>query len=73
LLHRYLSTPAVVGDYVVVGDFEGFVHWYKAETGDLLARQRVGKHQIRTAPLVIGDVVYIENADGEIAALKPRG
>jgi len=73
LLHRYLSTPAVVGDYIVVGDFEGFVHWYKAETGDLVARQRVGKDQIRTAPLVVGDTVYIANTDGEIAALKPKG
>jgi outer membrane protein assembly factor BamB len=71
LLHRYLSTPAVVGDYVVVGDLEGFVHWYRAETGDLLARQRVGKDEIRTAPLVVGDTVYIANSDGEIAALKP--
>jgi outer membrane protein assembly factor BamB len=73
LLHRYLSTPAVVGDYVVVGDLEGFVHWYRAETGDLLARQRVGKDEIRTAPLVVGNTVYIANSDGQIAALRPGG
>ena len=31
---RSLSAPAVVGDYVVVADLEGYVHWFDRATGD---------------------------------------
>ena len=34
LKRRSLSAPAVVGDYVVVADLEGYVHWFDRATGD---------------------------------------
>jgi outer membrane protein assembly factor BamB len=70
LLNRFVTTPAVVGPYLVVGDFEGFVHWYRAETGDLLARRRVGDEGILAQPLVVGDVVIVASAEGLIAAFR---
>jgi outer membrane protein assembly factor BamB len=70
LLNRFASTPVIVGDYLVVGDFEGYVHWYRAETGDLLARRRVGDEGIQAQPLVVGDIVIVASAEGQVAAFR---
>ena len=73
LAHRWLSTPAVAGGHVVVGDFEGYVHVLSAEDGSLAARTRVGDDPIRAAPLAVGDTVYVANGDGTLAALRIGG
>jgi outer membrane protein assembly factor BamB len=36
---RELSTPAVVGNMVVVADYDGYVHWLSAEDGQFMARE----------------------------------
>jgi outer membrane protein assembly factor BamB len=72
LLHRWLSPPAIVGGYAVVGDLEGFVHWLSLSDGSFAARERVGKKPIQSAPVVSGDVVYVENASGDIAAFRTQ-
>ena len=33
LHHRKLTAPAVYESYVVVGDFEGYVHWLSTRMG----------------------------------------
>lgn len=71
--HRWLSTPAVVGDHVVLGDFEGYVHVLRTEDGALAGRARVGDEAIRSAPLAVGDTVYVASSDGELAALRIGG
>lgn len=70
LLHRWLSAPAVVGNFAVVGDLEGYVHWLNLADGSFAARQRVGKNAIESAPVVSGDVVFVENAGGNLAAFR---
>jgi outer membrane protein assembly factor BamB len=72
LLHRWLSPPAIVGGYAVVGDLEGFVHWLSLSDGSFAARERVGKKPIQSAPVVSDDVVYVENASGDIAAFRTQ-
>ena len=73
LLRRWPGTPVAVGDYVVVGDFEGFLHWLSLDDGSFVARQRHGKDGIRAAPLAIGDIVYTTSADGGLAAWRVGG
>jgi outer membrane protein assembly factor BamB len=70
LKYRWVSAPAVQGDAVVVGDMEGFVHWMSISDGKFLARARLSKKPIQSAPLVVGDVVYIEDTGGEIGAFR---
>lgn len=72
LLHRWLSPPAIVGNYAVVGDIEGYVHWLSLSDGSFAARQRIGKKPIESAPVVIGDVVYVESANGNLAAYRTQ-
>ena len=70
LKYRWLTAPAVQGDYVVVGDMEGYVHWLQVGDGALAARERLSKKAIRAQPLVVGDTVYVEDVKGDIAAYR---
>lgn len=70
LLHRWLTAPAIVGNHVVVGDIEGYVHWLELDAGKFAARERLSKKPIESAPVVAGDVVYVEDVDGSIGAWR---
>ncbi|MEP6881905.1 MAG: outer membrane protein assembly factor BamB [Dokdonella sp.] len=72
LLHRWLSPPAIVGNYAVFGDIEGYVHWLSMADGSFAARERVSKKAIESAPVVNGDVVYVENTKGDISAFRTQ-
>lgn len=70
LKYRWLTAPEVQGDYVVVGDMEGYVHWLQVGNGALAARERLSKKAIRAQPLVVGNTVYVEDVEGHIAAYR---
>lgn len=70
LKYRWVTGPAVQGNYVVVGDMEGYVHWLQTSDGALAARERLSKKAIRAQPLVVGDVVYVEDVEGRIGAYR---
>ncbi|MES9969742.1 MAG: outer membrane protein assembly factor BamB [Candidatus Thiodiazotropha sp.] len=67
---RKLSAPAMVNDALVVGDFDGYLHWLSQEDGRQLARIRVGGDAIRLKPLVIDDIVYVMDEGGTLSALR---
>jgi outer membrane protein assembly factor BamB len=70
LKYRWVTGPAVQGNYVVVGDMEGYVHWLQTGDGALAARERLSKKAIQAQPLVVGDVVYVEDVEGRIGAYR---
>lgn len=69
LHQRRLTAPSVYKDYLVVGDFEGYVHFLAQDDGRLLARIKVGGEAIEARPVVHDDVVYVYSRDGVLAAL----
>src|SRR3954471_5611438 len=69
LKHRSLSAPAVLGDYVVVADLDGYVHWFDRATGLICGRSRAGGERVSNAPLSVNDTLYVLNDDGEITAM----
>ena len=70
LKYRWVGELAVQGDAVVVGDLEGWVHWLSISDGKFVARTRLSKDPIESAPLVVGDMVYVEDTAGEIGAFR---
>ena len=72
LKYRWLSAPAIQGDHVVVGDGEGYVHWLSLSEGKFVARERLSRKPIEAAPLVVGDLVCIEDVKGRIGAWRVR-
>lgn len=69
LKNRRLSDAVVLGDYVVIGDFEGYLHWIDRSNGELAARTRVGSAPITKGITVVDGVLFVQGDDGELAAL----
>lgn len=65
---RNLSAPAIMGDYVIVGDREGHVHWIRAEDGAFAARYAAAG-SVSAPPLVFNNTVFIHSDNGELTAL----
>lgn len=70
LLHRGLTGPAVFGNAVVVGDFEGYLHWLSVDDGTLIARTKAGKASIVTAPMVVGNKLFVQDEAGLLHAFS---
>jgi outer membrane protein assembly factor BamB len=70
LKYRWVGEPAVQGDAVVIGDMDGYVHWLSITDGKFVARTRLSKDPIQSAPIVVGDTVYVEDIDGRIGAYR---
>lgn len=68
LLRRNLSAAAVQGNYAVVGDYDGYLHWLNLSDGALAARTRSGGEAIKGAPQVADGVLVVQNINGELSA-----
>lgn len=69
LKYRDLTAPAPVQDAVVVGDFEGYLHWLSLEDGRIIARHQIDSDGIRVVPIVINNVLYVRSRNGDLKAL----
>ena len=65
---RSVSGPAPHGQAVVVGDFEGYLHWLAVDDGRLLARERADGGAISNPPLVVGEILYVQTDGGVLSA-----
>ena len=65
---RDVTRPVIFKDYVVVGDFEGYLHVMSKFDGRFVARTQVDDEGILVAPFVDGDRLYAMSRDGLLAA-----
>ena len=70
LARRSLTAPTVQGDYVVVGDFDGYLHWLRLDNGELATRERAGGKALRAKPVVADGILIVQNVDGELTAFR---
>ena len=70
LVRRQLTTPAIYDRYAVVGDFEGYLHWFDAEDGTLVARTKVNKKGFASAPFAVGTTLYVLTNNGDLTAYR---
>jgi outer membrane protein assembly factor BamB len=70
LSHRNLSSPLAFNDYVVVGDFEGQVHFLKFEDGSFAARVATDGSGISTAPRLLDDKLLVQTREGGLYAIS---
>lgn len=75
LINRWVTSPAAVsGTYVVVGDIEGYLHWFDGATGAAVGRVHVAGDPIRATPQVSAEgVVYALTTDGKLSAYRVVG
>jgi outer membrane protein assembly factor BamB len=69
---RDLTAPTRYANTLVVGDYEGYLHWLSPDNGMFLARERAAGQRISGPPLVVGQNVYVQGDDGSVAAFTLR-
>lgn len=70
LARRNLTSVAVQGNYAVVGDYDGYLHWLKLDNGEFAARARAGRKPLRGSPVVADGILVVQNVEGELTAFK---
>jgi len=72
LLYRDITTPVAVSSYIVVGDFEGYLHLVAQSDGRFVGRKLVDKQGFSSSPVVDGTRIFIMGNGGQLTALEIR-
>lgn len=72
LLYRDLTTPVPLGSYLVVGDFEGYLHLVAQSDGRFVGRVRIDGDGINSPVVVDGSRMYVLGNSGRLSALEIR-
>lgn len=69
---RYPSPPAVTRNFVVVGDEEGYVHYFSREDGHEVARLQTKAVSLVKVPVPVNeDQVVVINEQGKVFSVAP--
>jgi outer membrane protein assembly factor BamB len=69
LTNRSVTGPAILADHVVVGDYEGYLHWLDKESGEIVARYQLDSSGIFSTPTVAKEILYVQSRDGDLQAI----
>ncbi|WP_233863116.1 outer membrane protein assembly factor BamB [Paraburkholderia adhaesiva] len=72
LKSRDLSVPMVLGHAVVLGDFEGYVHFLSLDDGSFVARVKTDGNPITAAPVLAGNTLVVQTKGGGLYGLRPQ-
>ena len=62
------TLPVAFNTTVVVGDLEGYLHFFSNVDGEPVARVRMSKRAISGDPVVVANRLYVQSDSGDIAA-----
>lgn len=68
LIRREPTVPVSFQTTVVVGDLEGYLHFFNNFDGDPVARVRVGSKAVTVEPIVFADKLFVQSDDGSVSA-----
>lgn len=69
LAGRGTGRPRVIGDNVVVGDVEGYVHVLRKDDGSVVGRQRPASSPLLADPQRAPGGIIVQSRDGSVAAV----
>lgn len=70
LFMRGITTPYALGNFVVAGDFEGYLHGLNREDGSFVARIQLDGGAIKAAPIQLDDGLLVLTRSGELYSLS---
>lgn len=73
LAARQLTGPAIFEEYVIVGDFEGYLHWIDRNTGQLVNRTRIDDERILVPARATESSLLGFSSSGALSAFKLKG
>ena len=72
LRNRGVSAPVLFGDYVVVADYQGYLHWLARDDGHLAGRYHVDDAGVVAAPFPVKNLLYVQGLGGGAEALRAQ-
>lgn len=69
LLLRKATAVYPLDDYLLLGDYEGYLHVLKSDDGSFVARRKTDGSAIRVAPVTLGDGALIQTSGGELYSI----
>jgi len=67
-----ISTPVIVNGLIYMVSEKGVLSCLDAKTGQLIWKEKLkGNYNFNTAPVSIGDKIYLNNVDGVTIVIKP--
>ena len=72
LLHRQLTDPVIYENYIVVGDFEGYLYWLDKDKGEIVAKTQVSSSGLISKPLVVDNKIVVQAKNGDIYAFTKK-
>lgn len=70
LLRRELTLPVSFDTTVVVGDLEGYLHFFSNVDGEPVARVRFGGSAITADPMVMANRLYVQSDSGSLGCFE---
>ena len=67
---RNITAPTTIGNYVAVGDFEGYLHLLSQVDGHFVARSKVDGKGLRSSLLADDDTLYVLGNSGKLVAFS---
>ncbi len=72
LARRDITRPVFFGNHLVTVDGQGFIHFYDIDSGEFAARARLGRNAPASAPLAVGNTLYVLDDSGGLTAWRIR-
>ena len=72
LAMRKATAVYPLDDYLVLGDYEGYLHVLKSDDGSFVARRKTDGSAIRVTPATLGDGALVQTSGGELYSIVIR-
>ena len=67
---RNLTAPAVAGQYLIVGDGEGYLYWLDRDSGEFASVDNFDTDGLYIEPLVTQKHIFLQTRSGKMIALN---
>ena len=70
LFGRRLTNPTVSGNYLLVGDDDGILHWLDKRDGSIVSRLKISSKAIDVPVVTDKNILYVYSRDGKVTSLR---
>ncbi len=70
LQYRRVTAPAWIDGKLVVGDGEGYLHWFDGKTGKLVGQQKINSDGLTVPPMAMSDGFLVTTRNGQVDKMQ---
>ncbi|MXP56595.1 outer membrane protein assembly factor BamB [Pantoea sp. Mhis] len=72
LIHRQLTAPVLMHNYLIFGDTKGYLYWFNKYNGKYILSQKFDKNGFHSEALVVDDKIIIQSKNGKLYAITDK-